>query len=108
MIYIVQKKHREKYNLDTLLNLITPNCKIVEVDGLTEGAACTALLAKEYINRALVKKPDNIWMLKHLVEIYVKERNYSKAIDVQQKVIRSHAITPSRLLRLLGDQPHLG
>jgi HAD superfamily hydrolase (TIGR01509 family) len=49
-IYIVQKAHREKYNLDTLLNLITPNCKIVEVDGLTEGAACTVLLAKEYID----------------------------------------------------------
>ena len=49
-IYIVQQKHREKYNLDTLLNLITPGCKIVEVDGITEGAACTALLAKEHIN----------------------------------------------------------
>jgi dTDP-glucose pyrophosphorylase len=49
-IYVVQKSHREKYNLDTLLNLITPNCKIVEVDGITEGAACTALLAKEFIN----------------------------------------------------------
>ena len=49
-IYIVQKSHREKYNLDTLLNLITPGCRIVEVDGLTEGAACTALLAKEFID----------------------------------------------------------
>lgn len=49
-IYVVQKSHREKYNLDTLLNLITPNCKVVEVDGITEGAACTALLAKEFIN----------------------------------------------------------
>ena len=49
-IYIVQKSHREKYNLDTLLNLITPNCKIVEVDGLTEGAACTTLIAKDLIN----------------------------------------------------------
>jgi len=49
-IYVVQKSHREKYNLDTLLNLITPNCKIVEVDGITEGAACTALLAKEFID----------------------------------------------------------
>lgn len=49
-IYIVQKSHREKYNLDTLLNLITPNCKIVEVDGITEGAACTTLLAKEFID----------------------------------------------------------
>jgi HAD superfamily hydrolase (TIGR01509 family) len=49
-IYVVQKEHREKYNLDTLLNLITPNCKIVETDGMTEGAACTALLAKKHID----------------------------------------------------------
>lgn len=49
-IYVVQKSHREKYNLDTMLNLITPGCKIIEVDGITEGAACTALLSKEFIN----------------------------------------------------------
>ena len=49
-IYVVQKEHRAKYNLDTLLNLITPGCKIVEVDGVTEGAACTTLLAKEFID----------------------------------------------------------
>lgn len=49
-IYVVQKSHRIKYNLDTMLNLVTPGCKIVEVDGITEGAACTALLAKEFIN----------------------------------------------------------
>ena len=49
-VFVVQKEHREKYNLDTLLNLIAPNCKVVEVDGLTDGAACTALLAKEYID----------------------------------------------------------
>jgi len=49
-IYVVQKSHRQKYNLDTLLNLITPNCTIIEVDGLTEGAACTALMAKDLIN----------------------------------------------------------
>ncbi len=49
-IYVVQKTHRNKYNLDTLLNLITPGCKVVEVSEITEGAACTALLAKDYIN----------------------------------------------------------
>jgi HAD superfamily hydrolase (TIGR01509 family) len=49
-IYIVQKSHRTKYNLDSLLNLITPDRKIVEVDGITEGAACSALLAKEHID----------------------------------------------------------
>jgi len=49
-IYVVQKQHRDKYNLDTLLNLITPNCKIVEIDGLTEGSVCTTMMAKEFIN----------------------------------------------------------
>jgi HAD superfamily hydrolase (TIGR01509 family) len=49
-VYIVQKSHYEKYQLQYLLNLITPGCKIVQVDGLTEGAACTTLLAKEYID----------------------------------------------------------
>jgi len=49
-IFIVQKSHYEKYNLKYLLNLIAPKCKIVQVDGVTEGAACTTLLAKKYIN----------------------------------------------------------
>lgn len=48
--FIVQQEHYEKYNLKYLLNLIAPNCKIVQVNGLTEGAACTTLLAKEIIN----------------------------------------------------------
>jgi len=49
--FVVQKEHREKYNLDTFLNLISPgDCKVIEVDGMTEGAACTALLAKEFID----------------------------------------------------------
>jgi HAD superfamily hydrolase (TIGR01509 family) len=49
-IYIVQKEHYEKYNLKYLLNLITPDCEIIQVNGVTEGAACTTLLAKQYIN----------------------------------------------------------
>ena len=49
-IFIVQQEHYEKYNLKYLLNLIAPDCKIVQVNGMTEGAACTTLLAKEYIN----------------------------------------------------------
>ncbi len=45
------------------------------------------LLAKEYINRSLAKEANNIWMLKHLVKIYLKERNYKEAIKIQQKII---------------------
>ncbi len=49
-IFIVQESHYKKYSLQHTLNLISPGCKIVQVDGVTEGAACTTLLAKEYIN----------------------------------------------------------
>lgn len=49
-IFIVQKEHYQKYNLGTYLDLLVPGCKIVQTDGLTEGAACTALLAEEFID----------------------------------------------------------
>ncbi|MFL2966465.1 MAG: HAD-IA family hydrolase [Candidatus Thalassarchaeaceae archaeon] len=49
-IFIVQKEHYEKYSLQILLNLIAPDCRIVQVEGVTEGAACTTLLAKEIID----------------------------------------------------------
>ena len=49
-IFVVQKLHREKYNLNSMLSLICPGCKIVEVDSVTEGAACTVLLAKDFID----------------------------------------------------------
>ena len=49
-IFVVQKSHYEKYSLKTVLNNIAPDCEIVQVDGVTEGAACTTLLAKEFID----------------------------------------------------------
>lgn len=49
-IYIVRTEHYEKYNLYSFLNAITPNCKIIQIDKLTEGACCTTLLAEEHIN----------------------------------------------------------
>jgi dTDP-glucose pyrophosphorylase len=49
-IFVVQRSHRVEYNLDGLLGLMVPGCKIVEVDGVTEGAACTTLLAREFID----------------------------------------------------------
>jgi len=49
-IFICQKEHLQRYALGALLNLVAPGCKIVEIDGITEGAACTTLLAKELID----------------------------------------------------------
>jgi len=49
-IFIVQKEHQIKYNINSVLKILKPNCKIIELDKVTEGAACTTLLAKKFIN----------------------------------------------------------
>jgi HAD superfamily hydrolase (TIGR01509 family) len=49
-VFICRQAHMEKYNLSYLLKAYAPNSEIVVTDGLTEGAACSILLAKEHIN----------------------------------------------------------
>jgi len=51
-IFLVRKEHVEKYEgmLDTLGRITNDRFRHVVVDGLTEGAACTALLAEKYID----------------------------------------------------------
>jgi len=49
-IFIIQKEHQKKYNLKTILTMLKPDCKIIELNCITEGAACTTLLAKKFIN----------------------------------------------------------
>ena len=49
-IYICQQEHLEKYALAEKLEKISPNSAIVTVDHITEGAACTVLLAEKYID----------------------------------------------------------
>ena len=49
-IFICQAEHLYSYSLRNLFETKAPGCKIIEVNKVTEGAACTVLLAKEYIN----------------------------------------------------------
>lgn len=56
--------------------------------------------SKLYINKALDKEPENLWMLSHLVEVYKKERNYQAAIDIQKKVILQDPKKKEELVRL--------
>jgi len=51
-IFLVQKAHYEKYDLQGMLSMIAPGCEIVQIDGVTEGAACTVLKAKEFIDNS--------------------------------------------------------
>ena len=49
-IYICQQEHLEKYGLSERLKKISPNCEIIAIDHITDGAACTVLLAERYID----------------------------------------------------------
>lgn len=49
-IYICQEEHLVKYGLADELNRMSPGCKIITIDHITEGAACTVLLAEKYID----------------------------------------------------------
>ena len=49
-IFICQKAHLEQYDLEATLKNAAPGCVIVPIDHITEGAACTVLLAREYID----------------------------------------------------------
>lgn len=48
-IFICQNEHIETYDLRTLLETVAPGSVVIGTDGITQGAACTVLLAKEYI-----------------------------------------------------------
>lgn len=51
LIFLVLKEHVEKHKIDEdLRRIFGGNIKIIIVDRVTEGAACTALLARELIN----------------------------------------------------------
>lgn len=49
-IYICQEEHLEKFGLREELERMAPGCEIITIDHITEGAACTVLLAEKYIN----------------------------------------------------------
>jgi len=49
-IFILRKEHVKSHNLDKEMRKLFPECKIIEIDYVTQGAACTVLLAKEFIN----------------------------------------------------------
>ena len=81
-VFLVRKKHIEQYSgiLDTLDRITNGRFNYVEVDGLTEGAACTALLAEKYIDndeglliansdQFIEYEPDNFLTLKSLTSV---------------------------------------
>lgn len=50
LIFAVRESDSKKFHLNNIISIIAPQSPIVPVRGNTQGAACTALLAIEYIN----------------------------------------------------------
>jgi beta-phosphoglucomutase-like phosphatase (HAD superfamily)/dTDP-glucose pyrophosphorylase len=114
-VFIVQSEHYDKYNLGSALPKLVPECTVIQIDGVTDGAARTALLAKDYIDNA---KPliiansdqlldwDNSDFVSQLLEVgsdgnmalflanedkwsYAKIKN-NKIVEVAEKVVISN------------------
>lgn len=49
-IFLFQKEHINKYDLEDMVKQIDTSSTIVAVDGITDGAARTTLLARDYID----------------------------------------------------------
>mgnify|MGYP002639702565 FL=1 len=78
-IFITRKEHMEKYSIKEMLNLIRKNSEILTVNEITEGAACTVLLAKELINNdeeLIIANSDQWvnWNNQHFLS-YLREKN---------------------------------
>jgi len=49
-IFLALQEHIDEHRIDQHLREIVPRCEVVPVRTVTEGAACTVLLAREYID----------------------------------------------------------
>ncbi len=76
-IFIIQKEHAEKYHFDKILKLLSPNCTIVITNGVTEGAACSVLLAREHIdnNNPLLIANSDQWLDWNSLDFIMKVLN---------------------------------
>ena len=63
-VFIVKDEHCREYNLETILNLMVPGCKIVKTYGKQSGSASSILAAEDIINNdnhLVIANADQIW-----------------------------------------------
>lgn len=52
VIFVALREHLEQWDIGSVLARAAPGCAIVPVDTVTEGAACTVLLAQDWIDNS--------------------------------------------------------
>ncbi|WP_152226266.1 glycosyltransferase family 2 protein [Pseudomonas sp. SCB32] len=78
-IFICQAAHVEAYGLKDKLQAWAPGCAIVELNGLTEGAACTVYAAKE-----LIDSDDPVMIANSDQYVDIDINDYLRAMEEQQ------------------------
>lgn len=89
-IFICLKKHVDDYDLNSKLLSWAPGSLVIELDGLTEGAACTMLAARDIIN---VDDPIMIANSDQYVDIDIDEYLYH-ADNFDGHIMTMHASHP--------------
>jgi dTDP-glucose pyrophosphorylase len=88
-IFIAQEQHCVDYNLENILKTAKPDCTIIKTPGVTEGAACTVLLATQYID-------NNMPLL---------IANSDQYVDYDNNVISTFAKYDGGILTFTNDSP---
>lgn len=89
-VFICQASHLAEYNLKENLSLWAPGCKVVSTDGVTEGAACTVLLAREYIDAA---------------PLMIANSDQYLALDIDTYLSASDAAPDGMIMTMKADDP---
>lgn len=100
-VFLCQQEHLERFPMERTLRAIAPSCCIVPVAGVTQGAACTVLLAREHIDNsdALMIANSDQWV-DHPID------DYLSAIDSRQLdglIMTMRADDPKWSFVRLGD-----
>jgi NDP-sugar pyrophosphorylase family protein len=95
-IFIVNSEDCKKYHLDNVLNILTNHtCKIIKLDNETKGAACSAMMAVEYIDNdtpLIISNADQLFDICLDEVINSFERSKSKS---SMKFLRDSVVTPN-------------
>lgn len=65
-IFLVLEEHIVEHHIDNRLRDLYPGCQVVPVPGVTEGAACTVLLARDYLDMhddLVIANCDNLFLI---------------------------------------------
>jgi dTDP-glucose pyrophosphorylase len=77
-VFICQRSHVAEHGLRERLSVWAPGSSIIEIDGLTEGAACTVLAA-----RSLIDSDEPLMIANTDQYVEVDMHQYLKALEVQ-------------------------